>query len=573
MSLQDIFNEALKKNIITFMDFELYENTRNGYSSETIGILAMILNMGLRRGDSCVSLNEIADVDWGEILGCERPTGYKLPPYKQLSEEIKSNKSGVNGKLFYLYNDKLFFERVYNYELTVANILKSLSKKQKSIDIDNVNCKMCDFWQRVAVSMVKSNNLVIISGGPGTGKTTTIKSIIENIEADKKVGLCAPTGKAVSRLIESIRGVEIEPPMTLHRFLRANEKLTRFFYNENNKLPYDVVIVDEASMINIELAYRLLISLKENAKLILVGDRNQLESVETGSLLNELCSFKETEEFKTLNVFSKDFIKKGKNEIEHKAKLLESASTPIVNCSVELEKNFRFGEESGIWFLSNAIKRDDMQSIEKTVKNGKYRDLVFKDKFDASFLEDISNEYFSSIKKNAAGSFEYVKVLTPLKISLYGSIKINELIDKNLKRRFLTSKPWYVGREVIINTNDYQNGLFNGDIGVCVEENNKLSVRFTKADGDVLIAPEMLPEYELAFAMSVHKSQGSEFDVVYFVIGHQSVKTLTKELIYTAITRARKKVYIIGDKDIFIKGLKNKSRRKSALGDLLYSRC
>ncbi len=572
MSLQNVLSRLLEEGFITYMDFEIYKRIKEDFSHDVLAVLSLVVNFNLKKGDSCVDLSDLADKDLGVVLGYDKPLGYKLPNIRQLIDEVKQASMVSENGLFYLYKDKkLFFKRVYNYELTVANILKSLAENRKPVDIGAVKCERCDFWQKLAVAMSESRNLLIISGGPGTGKTTTIRNIVEHLGRDKSIGLCAPTGKAVSRMIESLSDIDINPPMTLHRFLKADEQLIAFSYNDENKLPYDVVIVDEASMVNIELAYRLLIALKTGAKLILVGDKDQLSSVEAGIFLGEICSFKNMIKSKTLNVFSKDFInflqEKDKKQIE----VSNKPDSPIVDCAVELIRNFRFNEKSKIGALASAIKKDDVGLAIKIIEDDEQSDLIFKDRFDGSIINSISKEYACAIESDIDSSFEKIKVLTPLRISPLGSIRINELIDKNLSRHFLSQNIWYSGRQVIVNSNDYQNGLFNGDIGVCFEKEGKKFIKFNKTDGNISIAPELLPEHDLAFAMSVHKSQGSEFDSVYFVIGFRHAKILTRELIYTAITRARKKVCIIGDKKIFIEGLKNKSKRKSALGELLFS--
>ncbi len=573
MNLQNVLNRLLKENIITFMDFEIYKNIRALTSSDTLGILALIVNFNLQKGDSCIELEDVASKELSDILESVEKIGYTLPSLDKILNEFKNSAAIDKSGLFELKdNNKLFFKRVFDYESYVAQILNSLSKHKSRVNIDDVECEQCDFWQKLAAAMSMSSRLLIISGGPGTGKTTTIKNIIKHLGKNKSIGLCAPTGKAVSRMIESLKEIDVTQPMTLHRFLKANEDLTRFHYNKDNRLPFDVVIVDEASMVNIELAYRLLSALKEGSTLILIGDKDQLSSVEAGAFLGEICSFKDALKLKTLNVFSKDFINRMGISKSEQLQVKENVGSNIIDCSVELIKNFRFSEQSKIKALSDAIRRGDVKSSLNIIKNGEGEDLIFKETLNESVIDSITEEYAAAIKNSVVNSFEKVKVLTPLRISRYGSMNLNELIDRHLRRHFLTTNIWYPGRQIIISANDYQNGLFNGDMGVCLEMSGKTLIKFNKSKEDIhiLIAPEFLPQNDLAFAMSVHKSQGSEFDTVYFIVGNQSVKVLTRELIYTAITRARKKVYIIGNIEVIAKGLKNKTKRKSALGDMLY---
>jgi len=571
MNLQDVLNRLLKENIITFMDFEIYKNIGYLTSSDILGVLALIINFYLQKGDSCIEIEDIAAQDLGDILESTEKTGYILPTFDEILNELKNNAAIYKGELFTLQdNNKLFFKRVFDYEYSVDQILNSLSKHKSSVNMNNVKCKQCDFWQKLAVAMSMSNRLLVISGGPGTGKTTTIKNIIKHLGNNKNIGLCAPTGKAVSRMIESLKGVDVNPPMTLHRFLKANEDLTRFHYNKDNKLPFEVVIVDEASMVNIELAYRLLIALKKDCTLILIGDKDQLSSVEAGAFLGEICSFKDIFELQTLNVFSKDFVNRMDMSENKRLETKENIRSNIIDCSIELVRSFRFSKKSKIQSLANAIRRGDLNGSLNIIKNGDGEDLIFKETLENSILESITKDYASAIKNNAENSFEKIKVLTPLRVSRYGSTNLNELIDRHLRRYFLTTNIWYHGRQIIISANDYQNGLFNGDMGVCLEISGKTLVKFNKSKEDIIIAPELLPQNDLAFAMSVHKSQGSEFDTVYFIVGNQAARVLTRELIYTAITRAKKKVYIVGSMDVIAKGLKNKTKRKSALGDMLY---
>ncbi len=570
MNLQDVLNSLLKENIITFMDFEIYKNIRDLTASDILGILALIVNFNLQKGDSCIELESVASKDLSDILEGTQKIGYTLPSLDRILNEFKNSAANNISGLLTLRDNKLFFKRVFDYESNVAQILSSLSKHKSRVNMDDIECKQCDFWQKLAVAMSASSRLLIISGGPGTGKTTTIKKIIEHLGKNKNIGLCAPTGKAVSRMIESLKGVDVNPPMTLHRFLKANEDLTRFHYNQDNKLPFDVVIVDEASMVNIELAYRLLSALKEDSTLILIGDKDQLSSVEAGAFLGEICSFKDVLKLKTLNVFSKDFVNRMGIAADKQPQVKENIRNNIIDCSVELIRNFRFSEQSKIKALSDAIRRGDVKSSLDIIKSGEGKDLVFKETLNESIIESIMKEYAAAIKNSVENSFEKIKVLTPLRISKYGSMSLNELIDRHLRRHFLTTNIWYPGKQIIISANDYQNGLFNGDMGVCLERSGKIVVKFNKSEEDIIIEPEFLPQNELAFAMSVHKSQGSEFDTVYFIVGNQAARVLTRELIYTAVTRARKKVYIVGSIDVIAKGLENKTKRKSALGDMLY---
>ncbi|MGA1847084.1 exodeoxyribonuclease V subunit alpha [Deferribacter abyssi] len=580
MQLNDNFLEKLiDENIITFADYEIYKWIYKLYSSNITALIALLVNYKLRNGDSCLLIDEIEKKDLAEILFYESSLDLKLPDKQKIVDELaKSGLIGNANSLCHLdEKNRLFFKRIYSYEKNVANKLKQLASIKTFFNNSNTKQAPEKDWQYVAIQMAKINQLLVISGGPGTGKTTTVKKIIKNLLMENEklnIILSAPTGKAVSRLQESLKDDEISekinPPVTIHKLLGANYTLTRFYYNDKNKLPYDVIIVDEVSMVNLELMHQLLISIKDDAKLILLGDKDQLSSVEAGAIMGEICSFPEIyPQINTINSFSKEYGKKLYIPDEN----LVNIDNPLIDCTIEFTKNYRFKEDSGIGLLSNAIKNNNFTLIENIIsKKISFDDLILIEKPSNTLFDEIVDDYYNNLKDDLLSTLTAVKILTPYRITPFGSEKLNEIIDKKLRKKFLTSQTWYTGRQVIITVNDYQNELFNGDIGICMKKDNKEYIAFLRTGDEnyKYLHPSLLPAYDLAFAMTVHKSQGSEFDKVYFFIGQKESDLLNRELIYTAITRARKKIILIGSKELLFNSLMKKTTRKSALSDMLY---
>ena len=433
-------------------------------------------------------------------------------------------------------------------------------------------------WQKIAAERALNYDFMILSGGPGTGKTTTITRIlallIEQFLEEQKIlktgggvlnhsqfhqytiSLAAPTGKAAIRMLDAIReaqqklnlSADVQALMpkhatTLHKLLGYKHGSVQFKHNRHHLLNTDLVLIDEASMIDIALMSKLFEAVPPQAKLILIGDKDQLSSVETGSVFTDIC----------------DGLKAQDN-------------------MVTLQKNWRFSKESGIGKLAIAANNSDSQSMLKTLQDKSISEcrllspsIINQKKISLDFLQPWEN-YFSVLHNPQSSlaeiftAFNQFRILCALRRGLSGSVYMNQQLEERfLKEGFINrgknkNKNWYHGRPVMVTQNSYNKNLFNGDTGITLIKNGETKVYFPDAiDAEEgafkSISPVRMPAHETTWAMTIHKSQGSEFDHVTLVLPNEIMPLLSKQLIYTGITRAKQKISIVSSTEILEAGI------------------
>ncbi|MCD6224068.1 MAG: exodeoxyribonuclease V subunit alpha, partial [Deltaproteobacteria bacterium] len=499
--------------------------------------------------------------------------------------------------------DRLYFYRYWEYEKKLADSIRSRALPQSCnkicdrIDSDLLNKTLAWLFpgqeqasdrQRAALLNVVFNNFTVIAGGPGTGKTTVITKIVAILLALAKGGrfkilMAAPTGKAAARLSESITAFkeQIDCPdsirhirnaiptetFTIHRMLGTIPNSPYFRHNSDNPLSADLVIIDEASMVDLALMSKLVQAVPEKARLVLVGDKDQLASVESGSVLGDICSHRDT------------------------------GASFIRNAIVDLKKNYRFSEKSGIAELSRCVKNGDAagalsalkkgegviwEKINQAPAQGPYDILDLYDNLKESVLKGFSGFLETGDPDKALARLNAFKILSPVKKGPFGVFFLNRIAERILSDEGLikpnnaSSDPWYPGRPVLITRNDYNLQLFNGDIGIIMpadgsnpahgSNKDRLYAFFPDQSGGARrFLPWILPEHETVFAMTVHKSQGSEFDDVLMVLPEKDTPVLTRELIYTGITRARQSLTIRGSEAVLKAAISRRIERASGL--------
>ncbi len=466
-----------------------------------------------------------------------------------------------------VYNSSLYLHRYFHYESRLAGQIKKMAgishdKGQESdrlldhyfgIDGSEVD------WQKKAAALALEKGLTIISGGPGTGKTTTVLKIIaillQAIDSTLRIGLAAPTGKAAMRLQlsiggslesldcpEEIRSSIPQEAKTLHRLLGVRRDSPQFRHNSHNPMSWDVVVVDEASMVDLALMSKLVDALKPGSRLILLGDKDQLASVESGTVLA-------------------DCIKS------------------LPGNTAELRKTYRF--DTTIKRLAESINDGNLSSAwlilqDKNISNVSLMESSFyihTGQRYVNYMETITRVKDLGLQ-SIFSAFVDFQVLCSVHYGERGVIGINRSVEFYLAGKGFECKPdsWYAGRPVLVTRNDYSLGLYNGDIGICVPDpvDKKLKVWFEKKDGGFKsFLPYRLPLCETAFAMTIHKSQGSEFEEVLVVLPSEDNRVLCRELLYTAVTRARKCVKIVAEKSVMELGLSRRIRRYSGLAEQL----
>jgi exodeoxyribonuclease V alpha subunit len=468
-------------------------------------------------------------------------------------------------------------------------------------------------WQKIACVLALRSRFAIITGGPGTGKTTTLTRLFALLIQLQEIAspgarkpnilLAAPTGKASARVSESIakalERLDIDANIkeripkkagTLHRLLGSRPDSRRFKHNRHHRLAADIVIVDEASMIDLEMMASLLEALPDNAQLILLGDKDQLASVEAGSVMGDLCQGAENAAYDN---DARAWIERYSGE---KLPPSAAAGTNINQQTVMLRYSHRFGERSGIGQLARAVNAGDSIQAQAILKDmSAYSDMLpapaddylrlrarpEPDAADALLKKLVTANddgkpnpgqgygyYLDTIRNRPASdaasydqwaervlaAFDAFQVLCALRRGRWGAEEMNRRIEAWL---FPKQAPglWYEGRPVMITRNDYNLGLMNGDIGIALyDHTGKLRVVFPTDDPLAAtkirwLSPLRLPDAETAFAITVHKSQGSEFNHVVLALPETKSPVLTRELIYTGITRAKENFTLLESRE------------------------
>jgi exodeoxyribonuclease V alpha subunit len=509
-----------------------------------------------------------------------------------------------------LDGSRLYLFRYWNYERKLADSLKMRTEgDEEKIDKQILNDGLSRLfpdqgqeepdWQKVAAVTAVMKKLCVISGGPGTGKTFTVAKILALLMEQpggekKRIVLAAPTGKAAARLQEAIKnakeklncskkikGLFPEGASTLHRLLKSIPDSPYFRHNAENPLAADVVIIDEASMVDLALLSKLAQAVSPMARLILLGDKDQLASVEAGAVLGDICDTGK------VHVYSSLFYDKLKKIAG--VKLIsdseEMENPGLQDSMIELRRSYRFGVDSGIRAVSRAVNEGDSHQAIELLKSGSCPDIHWKELPQPELLsfglKDRIIEGFSVYlqETDPAKVFEYfnrLRILGAIRKGPYGIEALNFQVEQILQKAGLIQpdKRWYRGRPVLITKNDYTLKLFNGDVGIAwpdPEAENDLRVLFQAPEGGLRKFPPLrLPDHETVYAMTVHKSQGSEFDQVLFLMPDRIVPVLTRELIYTAITRAKEKVEVWGKEEVFRLAISRRIERASGLREALW---
>jgi len=485
--------------------------------------------------------------------------------------------------------------------------IESMEELQQLYDQFTPN--QCIDWQQVAVAQACVNQFSVISGGPGTGKTTTVTKLLALLvqlahkeQKSLTIELVAPTGKAAARLTESISGAidklnvsdEVKAAIptkasTIHRLLGVIPNRVDFKHHQRNPLHVDVLIVDEASMIDISLMAKLLSAIAPHTKLILLGDKDQLSSVEAGAVFADICQG--IAQGPNYSDNAKTWLNQQTGFALSEVCYSSFDKTVVDDGLCLLQKSYRFNEKSGIGALAKAVNGGDIKAL-KNVWNQGYKDISLTSSENAQlaivqlsvtgyrdYLVQAKNIISEQEVAALLVQFNQFQLLSPVREGLYGIEGLNEKIEQQLARHrliALNQGTWYVGRPIMIVSNDHSQQLFNGDIGIVLpplDSDTQLTqnrVYFKMADGSIKsFLPSRLPDHETVYAMTIHKSQGSEFDDVVIAIPPKWSPLLTKELVYTGITRAKKTVEIFSDVGILQKAALTKTERFSGLSSLL----
>lgn len=553
-----------------------------GGNSDRVALAAAILSRRTRDGHACIDISEIAGRPWPGLPVPDADNS-PLPGAEEwlaqlaASEAVTGAPATTSKPLVLDDAGRFYLHRMWQRERSVAERLRDLASREIA-EIGELEKALDDLFEktprdeqpRKAAHTAASRYLCCISGGPGTGKTFTVAKIIMALIVTGQVkvsdiAFAAPTGKAAARLQEATRdtlrkmhGGESLPEelavevSTMHRWLMRSEA---------ERGLADVLIIDEASMIDIHLMSRVLEALPDNARLILLGDSHQLSSVDPGSVFADICGAG------------------------------NGANSPLQHCVTNLVYNHRFDLNSGIGRLAEAIKGGAADAVAAALDNPQEDSIGFRNLEGAAALDLLAEEFterhyapmverFKSLGDigelaSLKSPFREFMALCSHRRGKSGSDRFNRRVERILRQRGLISgkEEFYVGRPIIVVRNDHRGGLANGDTGIVVNDDGVAKVWFPdlrNADGSArLVTPQRLPPHESFYALTVHRSQGSEYNEVAVIPGPAESPVNTRELLYTAVTRARDKVVIHGERAALKAATERATSRGSGLKDAL----
>ncbi len=457
------------------------------------------------------------------------------------------------------HDDRLYLRRYWEYEQRLAESIRERARQTKAATPEKPEGDL----QQFAAARAVTNRFTVITGGPGTGKTRTVMAILARLReqpngATLRIALAAPTGKAAARLTESIREIDQSlKATTIHRLLGYFPGSPYFRHDAEHPLSADVVIVDEASMIDLALMAKLFAAVRVDARLVLLGDRDQLASVEAGSVLADICAAAEN----------------------------AAPNDPLNGTVVALQKNYRFAETGGIYRASLAINAGDAETAIAALQNdddggARWRPLPNVAGLADQLCSPVTSAFRpileASEPREALAALQRFRILCAVRHGPFGVENLNTLAEEILAQAgLLTPRPggFYRGQPLTITENNYNLGLFNGDTGIVLpdpDDGGELRAFFLTGEGHVRrFLPSRLPRNETAFAMTVHKSQGSEFDSVLLLLPSNDSPVVTRELLYTGLTRARLGVEIWATESVLRAAISRQVVRASGLRDAL----
>ena len=560
--------------------------------------LAALTSYQWGRGHACLDLNAL-QLQPSALLGWNDEQVTALPKHLSAAAPTLPWIQGDNSPLVFAKDaqgERLYLRRAWNAEQSIReHILQRINLSiaepvDLRLQLDALFGTETSM-QRIACEVAAKNHITLITGGPGTGKTTTVVKLLALLIATSantlRIHLAAPTGKAAARLTESITNALAQMPadvqsriptqtQTLHRLLRSNSRDTRV-----HPLATDVVVVDEASMVDLEMMARLLASVPPTARLILLGDKDQLASVEAGAVMSQLCTGELLRAQTVTLTHSHRF-----DANSGIGQWAQAVNADNQNNAVSIQALWNATHD---WLstLPNNASEDSKQDSGQTDPLHQVTKLQLQNSHDTKLAQALAfgwRHWLSLLDSHRTNTFEKIaactdsqaidllksfnefSVLCAVREGPFGVTQLNAHIEKALG---FTATAWYVGRPVMVTRNDYALELMNGDVGICLPgPDGVLRVAFPSLGGNVRwIVPSRLDSVETVFAMTVHKSQGSEFHHVLLVVPVQDSPVLTRELVYTGLTRAKENLTLwVPRPEVLLQACSRRVLRSGGLG-------
>lgn len=648
--INELLKEWQEQRLITSLDrhFALQLAQLHQESAPLFTLICALVSQYLSSQHTCLPLKQIDITNPFKEQSSQCQIDLNIDELEAALLQFDAIGSADDAELKPLIIDKgnLYLQRYFNYEKQVAEHLNRLSfaPMDSTLNDDSeltnasellsqlfpANEQQYD-WQKIATATAMTKKLSVITGGPGTGKTTTVTKLLYLLcsRQDMTIRLVAPTGKAAARLSESIKASKLrlademtqigaidldkniakipEEAATLHRLLGVIPNSHQFRHHKDNPLRLDLLVIDEASMVDLPMMHKVLSALPEHARLILLGDQDQLASVEAGAVLADICAGLKQVNKKTKQ--SRWQMHYSQTQVTLLSQLTRTplaefvCATPKIGDSLcMLMHSHRFQGDAGIGQLATAVNHSNLGRIAEVWQAG-YQELLWLEHGCVNSSHNLQTNpglerlleqsithygvYLAAMSQGTTDAdkiidcFNQYRILCAMRAGEYGVEGINQSVTTALAAKGLIQpeQEFYAGRPIIIQSNDYNLGLFNGDIGLILPDSNsqtgRLMAHFIQADGSLLkVLPARLPSHETCYAMTVHKSQGSEFSHVSLVLPIKpsiaQQQLLTKELVYTAITRAKHHFTCLGSQRVFEQASRSLTQRASGLAQRLW---
>ena len=586
-----VFDALHRSELFEAIDIELARSLSRRSNEQRTPILLSValLSRMVRRGHVCMTLSDIreqATMELSSLWGSET-----MPEVADLRRLLEGSPLAGDGSkvtpLVLQAPSSLYFHAQYRHELRVAELLLHRAKLPwlyHRVSVPPLPDQLAG-EQQLAVLVAFLRGTLVLSGGPGTGKTTTVAALLHWLsesQADHNMPysalLLAPTGKASARLAEAVEGalfhqrghrLECEA-MTIHRALG---QLPRRGVLGPASLSANCIVVDEASMIDLAMMRRLLEVVSDHSRLVILGDPLQLASIDAGAVLGDIC----------LGAAGRGHSERLRQELTalcgFELATTDQGATPLSDCMVRLRSSRRFGDASGVGLLARACEGGDADGFINVLGNHPDLEWFPSDVGAEPFKRRVRDGYRDTLSagepKLALRALRRFRVLAAHRRGPYGIIQLNrtiqeQLVDAGLLPEAARQQTNFSRRPVIVRRNDHELRLTNGDVGVLFrDDGDRLRVFFEGYEGPPLV-PNRLPEHETVFAMSVHKSQGSEFDEVVLVLPEETSPLLSRELLYTAVTRARRKLVVFASEGALRVAVRRRISRRSSLAERLW---
>lgn len=592
----------------------------NGTASDALTLATALVSNRLGAGDICVSLHHCQH--FGLFTNSDITPPLAVPESDQWRDELMAQsvvgRAGDYAPLILTDDNLLYLGRYWQLEHSLATRLGELASSEappvkRDLLRDGLNRVFAEShndidWQKVAAANAVCSKLSIITGGPGTGKTYTVAALLvllaeqwqqcqQTASGELRIALAAPTGKAAARLTGAVADaahklaadtdiadyLKLEA-QTLHALLRVHPDRVQPYHHAGNPLPVDVLIIDEASMIDLPLMSKTFAALADEARVVLLGDQNQLSSVESGMVLGDICG--------------------GHSQVNFSAPVAESLGglcgfsvpsvqqsvPPVASRIVYLQHSRRTRDSGGISALASAVNAGDSSRVLAVLRNPDHANVELVEGGDES-IEEVLHQHlvpgFAALLRapdpqQALLQLDKTCVLCALRGGPSGVTGINRRMQRLLQPPGLAAgnDGWYPGLPLMISRNSPAHRLANGDRGVVLESSwqsaasesaaGQLRVYFDGADGVRSFSPQRLPAHERFYATTIHKSQGSEYDTVVIVLPEQDNPVLSRELLYTAVTRAKRHVVVVASAEQLHSCVQRRVQRQSGLRRALW---